>query len=231
MTAATTTPCLARDPASLSSQNISNPLQDPVLELHDSTGAVTINDNWRSTQETEIQATGLAPTDNRESAIIATLPPGNHTAIIKSANSNGGVGTIEIYDLQIGVGELGNLSVRGNVQLGDNALFAGLIIGAGEARRVVLRALGPELKSFGVPTALDDPTLELRDGNGLLIGFNDNWQEASNASVLSATGLAPTIASEPAILTTLGPGKYTTVVRSANTSTGIALAEAYKLDN
>ncbi|MEY2482497.1 MAG: hypothetical protein QOK24_1025 [Verrucomicrobiota bacterium] len=216
---------------SLAANNIANPLQDPVLELHDSSGAVTTNNDWRSTQETEIQQSGLAPTDNRESAIIATLPPGNHTAIIKSANSSGGVGVIEIYDLQTSVGELGNLSVRGNAQLADNAVFGGVIIGPGEARRVLVRALGPELKTFGVPTALDDTTLELRDVNGVLIGFNDNWGQASNASDITTTGLAPTISSESAILTTLGPGRYSSVVRGANNSTGIGLAETYKLDN
>lgn len=216
---------------SLSARNIPNPLQDPVLELHDSSGKVTVNDNWKSTQESEIQQPGLAPTDNRESAIVATLPPGNHTAIIKSVNSSGGIGVIEIYDLQTEVGELGNLSVRGNAQLGDDAVFAGIIIGAGEARRVFLRALGPTLKAFGVPEALNDTTLEFRDVNGVLIGSNDNWKDASNASDITATGLAPTINEESAILTTLGPGRYTSIVRGANNSTGIGLAEFFKLDN
>jgi hypothetical protein len=216
---------------SLSTAGIANPLQDPILELHDSAGVVSVNDNWRSSQETEIQQSGLAPTDNRESVIIATLPPGNHTAIIKGAGNTTGVGVVEIYDLQTSVGELGNLSVRANVQAGENALIAGITIGAGDPRRVVFRAIGPELKSFGVPTALDDTTLEVRDTNGLLISANDNWKDATNAAELTATGLAPTVDAESAVLTTLGPGKYTSIVRGANNTTGVGLAEAYKLDN
>jgi hypothetical protein len=216
---------------SLSAAGIANPLQDPVLELHDSTGLVSVNDNWRSSQESEIQQSGLAPSDNRESVIIATLPPGNHTAIIKGAGNTTGVGIIEVYDLQTSVGQLGNLSVRANVQTGDDALIAGIIIDAGDPQRVVFRAIGPELKSFGVPTALDDTVLEVRDTNGLLIGANDNWKDAGNAAELTATGLAPTIDTESAILTTLGPGRYTSIVRGANNTTGVGLAEAYKLDN
>ncbi|HEX8078090.1 MAG TPA: hypothetical protein VF511_09770, partial [Chthoniobacterales bacterium] len=216
---------------SLSSFGIANPLQDPVLELHDSNGGVTVNDNWRSTQEGEIQQTGLAPSDNRESVIIASLPPGNHTAVIKGAGNTTGVGIVEIYDLQTPVGQLGNLSVRADVQTGDSALIAGVIIGAGDPRRTVFRAIGPELKIFGVPNALDDTTLEVRDVNGVLVGANDNWKDAPNASELTATGLAPALDPESAVLVTLGPGKYTAIVRGANNTTGVGLAEAYKLDN
>ena len=216
---------------SLSGAGVTNPLQDPVLELHDSAGAVTVNDNWRSTQENEIQQTGLAPSDNSESAIIATLPPGNSSVIIKGANNSTGIGVVEVYDLQPTVGQLGNLSVRANVGINDNILIAGLIIGAGDPRRTVLRAIGPELKSFGVPTALDDTTLELRDANGVMIGSNDNWHDAPNASELSTTGLAPTLDPESALLITLGPGHYTSLVRGANNTSGVGLAEAYKLDN
>jgi hypothetical protein len=216
---------------SLQGSGISNVLQDPVLELHDSSGAVTTNDNWRSSQQTEIQQTGIAPTDDRESAIIATLPPGNHTAILKGAANSTGIGVVEIYDLQPDVGQLGNLAVRANIQTGDNILIAGVIIGAGEARRVLCRGIGPELKSRGVPAALDDTTLELHDANGLLLGNNDNWKDASNASEIMATGIPPTIDSESAVLQTLGPGRYTAIVRGANNTTGIGLVEVYKLDN
>ena len=216
---------------SLSGAGVGNPLQDPVLELHENNGTVIVNDNWRSTNESEIQQTGLAPSNNNESAIIATLPPGNHTAIIKGAGNTTGVGVVEIYDLQTPVGDLGNLSVRANVQTGDNALIAGVIISAGDPRRVVFRGMGPSLKFYGVPAALDDTTLELRDVNGVVIGSNDNWKDASNASDISASGLAPNVDSESAILTTLGPGKYTAIVRGANNTTGVGLAEVYKLDN
>ena len=211
--------------------SIANPLQDPVLELHDSSGAVTTNDNWQSSQQSEIEATGIAPTDTRESAIIATLPAGNHTAIIKGAGNSTGVGVIEIYDLQPTQGQLGNLSTRANVQTGDNALIAGIIVSAGEARRVLFRGIGPQLKAQGVPTALDDTTLEVHDVNGVLLASNDNWKDASNATEINATGIAPTIDAESAALPSLSPGRYTAIVRGANNTAGVGLAEAYKLEN
>jgi len=221
----------ATGPSLQASSGISNPLQDPILELHDSNGGVTINDNWRSTQETEIQQSGAAPTDNRESAIIATLPPGNHTAVIKGASGSTGIGVVEVFDLQPNQGELGNLAVRGNIQTDDNVLFAGVIISPGDAKRVLFRAIGPELKTHGVPAGIDDTTMELRDINGVLLGSNDNWVDASNATEISNTGIAPLDNRESAILLTLGPGHYTSIVRGANGKTGIGLAEAYKLNN
>jgi PKD repeat protein len=209
-------------------------LQDPVLELHDSNGGVITNDNWRSTQEAEIQQTGLAPADDHEAAIVKRLPAGTYTAVVRSADGSPGVGLVELYDLSTAdPGELGNLSVRASVQTDDNVLIDGLILQGGNQKRVLFRALGPSVQVNGtpVPGALQDPTLELHDGNGALLLSNDNWRDASNAADIQATGLAPGDDRESAILMTLAPGNYTTVVRGVNRTTGIALAEAYKLDN
>jgi hypothetical protein len=209
-------------------------LLDPVLELHDGTGAlIASNDNWRSDQEAAIQQSGLAPTDDRESAIIAILPRGNYTAIIKGANNTTGVGLVEIYDLESDAGELGNLSVRANVQTDDNVLIDGIIIGGSTPKRVLFRGLGPSINANGtaVPGRLNDPTLELHDGNGALLMSNDNWKEAPNAAEIAATGLAPTDDRESAILLPLSAGNYTAIVRGVNRTTGIALGEVYKLTN
>jgi hypothetical protein len=226
-------------------------LMDPILELHDSNGAVLTNDNWRTGgQETEIQQSNLAPTDDREAAIIRTVPPGNFTAIIRGANNATGIGLIEIYDLGTvanaeseekitepeaanAIVELGNLSVRADVQTDDNVLIDGIILRGGTSKRVLFRALGPSVKSNGqpVPGTLADPTLELRDGNGTQVRANDNWEQASNASDIQATGLAPADPKESAILIILPGGSYTTILRGANRTTGIALSEVYKLDN
>jgi len=210
-------------------------LQDTYLELHDDKGSpALINDNWRSSQEAEIQQTGLAPTDDRESAIVKRLPAGNYTAIIKSNDGSSGIGVVELYDLSgTEPGELGNLSVRADVGTGDNVLFDGLILRGGNPKRVLFRALGPSVKVNGttVPGALQNPTLELHGENGTLLDSNDDWHSATNASDIQQTGLAPPDDRESAILTTLTSGNYTTVVRGVNGTTGIALAEAYKLDN
>ena len=71
-----------------------------MLELHDSNGASITNDNWRATQESEIIATTVPPTDDREAAIVATLPPGPYTAILWGANNTTGIALVEAYNLQ-----------------------------------------------------------------------------------------------------------------------------------
>ena len=216
-------------------QPVPGALQDPVLELHDSNGSVVTNDNWRSSQETEIQQSGLAPTDDHESGIIRTVPAGNYTAIIRGVNNTTGIGLIEIYDLSSSdpSSELGNLAVRADVRTDDKVLIDGLILRGATPRRVLFRALGPSVQVNGAPVtgALQDPTLELHDGNGALLLSNDNWKDAPNATEIQATGLAPSDDRESAILMTLTPGNYTTIMRGVNRTTGIGLAEAYKLDN
>jgi hypothetical protein len=208
-------------------------LQDPFLELHDSNGVTLFtNDNWRDAPNAaEIQSSGLAPPDDRESAILTTLVPNAYTAVVRGVNRIIGIALIEIYDLQSTTnGELANLALRGLVGTDDNVLIDGLILRGAAPKRVVFRAIGPTLTGKGVPDALQDPFLELHDGNGTLRATNDNWQEAANASEIQATGLAPTDARESAILMTLQPDNYTSIVRGVNRTTGIAVAEAYRLD-
>ena len=210
-------------------------LQDPYLELHDSHGSPPIvNDNWRDLQEAEIQQSGLAPTDDNESAVVKRLPPGNYTAIIRGADGSQGIGLVELYDLSsTDPSELGNLSVRADVGTDDNVLIDGLILRGGNTKRVMFRALGPSVKSGGtaVPGTLSNPEMDLFDANGTLLRNNDNWTDAPNVGEIVATGLAPLDNNEAAILLPLGPGNYTAVVRGVNRTTGIALAEAYKLNN
>jgi hypothetical protein len=205
-------------------------LLDPTLELHDTHGNVLSNDNWRSTQGGEIEQTGLAPSDDRESAVVKRLPAGNYTAIIRGADGSPGIGLVELYDLSsTDPSELGNLSVRALVQIDDNVLIDGLILRGGNPKRVLFRAIGPELNEQGVQGALQNTTLDLYDENGATLASNDNWKDAANAAEIQSTGLAPTDDRESVILMTLSPGNYTSVVRGFNGSTGIALAEAYKL--
>ena len=112
-------------------------------------------------------------------------------------------------------------------------MFDGLILQGGVPKRVLFRAIGPSITVNGspFPGTLQNPTLEVHSGNGTLLATNDNWRDATNASDIQATGLAPSDDRESAILVTLVPGNYTTIVRGVNKTTGIALAEAYKLNN
>ncbi|MEP7072314.1 MAG: hypothetical protein ABI839_07995, partial [Verrucomicrobiota bacterium] len=73
---------------------------DPTLELRDANGALlNFNDNWKSTQQTQITATGKAPPNDLESAIVRTLAPGRYTAIVRGANNTTGVALVEVYTL------------------------------------------------------------------------------------------------------------------------------------
>jgi uncharacterized protein (DUF1800 family) len=213
---------------------VAGKLTDPLVELHDATGAIVAsNDNWRSTQPTELTAAGLAPTDDLESALIATINSGAYTVVVKGANNATGVGLMEIYDLDPdgSPARLANLSTRGNVLTGDNCMIGGFIVRGDIGKRMLIRARGPSLFLNGVPISgrLPDPNMELRDANGALIKANDNWRTDQQAEI-AASSIAPVDDLEPAIIWTLTPGNYTSIVRGTNNTTGIALVEMYDLD-
>lgn len=211
-------------------------LADPMLGLYNQNGViVAANDNWQDdpTQAAQIQATGIPPSDPRESAIVKSLAAGNYTAIVSGANSTTGTGLVEVYDLdpQPAPSRLANIATRGLVQSNDNVLIAGFILQQGTSQ-IVVRATGPS--AFGLtpgdPTALGDPTLELRDNQGNLLVFDDNWQEDGFQAVqLSAVGLAPASPVESALVTTLSSGNYTAIVRGAHGTTGHAVVEVYNV--
>jgi len=222
---------------SLSNSGVPNVMQDPVLELHDHTGAViAFNNDWQDSQKTEIENTGLAPGNLKEAAMVQTLSSGAYTAIVKgNGNTNNtGVALVEVYDVDPGSSSiLTNISTRGLVGLGDNVMIGGQIVGRGLGAnnagsvKVLLRAIGPSLSAFGISGTLQDPMLELHDGNGALVTSNDDWKE--HQSEIEGTGLAPNDDRESAILAILTKGNYTAIVRGKNNTTGVALIEAYKV--
>jgi hypothetical protein len=233
----------------LTRHGVPDAMSNPTLELHDVTGAlIASNDNWQHTiiggiitsdQRAEIRASGHAPRDGRESAIIADLPPGNYTAIVRGVNDTTGVALAEVYDLSPDVNStLGNISTRSFVQTGDNVMIGGFIVQGTQPKQVILRAIGPELTQHGVPDALADPTLELHDETGALIASNDNWLQTIIGGIITTnqvrdirnSGHAPTDPRESAIIADLPPGNYTAIVRGVNNTTGVALVEVYDLD-
>jgi hypothetical protein len=232
----------------LAQYGVPNPLFNPTLELHDGTGAlIASNDNWQHTiiggiitmnQVRDIRNSGYAPGDGRESAIIADLPPGNYTAIVRGVDNMTGVALVEVYDLSADASSvLGNISTRAFVQTGDNVMIGGFIVQGTQPKRVIVRALGPELTQYGVPDPLADPTLELHDSTGALIASNDNWQTTIIGGIITKdqvrdiqnSGHAPTQPSESAIIADLPPGNYTAIVRGENIIVGVALVEVYDL--
>jgi hypothetical protein len=218
---------------SLTQFGIPNALADPVLELHGPGAFATItNDNWMDdpVQKALILATGLAPSNNLESAIDATLNPGAYTAIARGKNNTTGVGLIEVFDLsQAVLAKLANISTRAFVNTGNDIVIAGFILGGNNGNdRIVVRGIGPSLTLFGVANALANPTLELRDSNGALLLMNNNWQDdPAQAAELTAAGLAPTNPLESGIASTLPPGLYTALLAGLNNGTGVGLVEVY----
>lgn len=213
---------------------VSGPLSDPTLELHDASGRlIASNDNWRTTQQAELIAIGLAPKNDAESALVATLAPGPYTAIVRGASNAAGVGLVEVYDADgaSATARLANISTRGHVSTGDSVMIGGFIVHGDAAKRMIVRVDGPTLQLNGgaLSGRLQDPTLELHDGNGALLVSNDNWRSTQEAEIEAST-LAPNDDREPAIVATLPAGNYTSIVRGARGTTGIALIEAYDLD-
>jgi hypothetical protein len=203
-------------------------LQDPILDLHDSSNLLQTNDDWRYGPELEIEASQLAPAGDYDSTVIAVLAPGNYTAITRGYAHSTGIALVEAYDPDPASGSrLAQMSTRGNVRMGDDILIGGFIVLNG-ATRVLLRAIGPELTAFNISNALQNPTLELRDGNGALIEANDDWK-SDNQQAITETGLAPTNDRESAILRSVVPGPYTALVRGKDNTAGIALVEIYRL--
>jgi glucose/arabinose dehydrogenase len=219
---------------SLTQFGLTGVLLDPTLELRGPNGAfIASNDNWKSTQQSEIEMTGLQPQNEAESALIADLPATDHTAIVRGKDNSTGFGVVEVYDLdQLGDSRLSNISTRGLVQPGDDVMIGGFIPGGGSASLdVLVRALGPSLGQFGIANPLADPTLELRDGNGALVASNDDWRDdPAQETLINQTGIPPSNNAEGAIVATIAPAPHTAIVAGKGSATGVALVEVYHLE-
>ena len=217
---------------SLSAAGVTGAMANPTLALHDSTGAlIASNDNWQSGgQSSQISASGYAPSNSLESALIATLAPGTYTAIVRGVNNTIGVALIEAYEMGSSAARLSNVSTRAHVGINDDVLIGGFIVNGSQSKPLVVRALGPSLSAAGVTGAMANPTLALHDSSGTQIASNDNWQSGGQSSQISASGYAPSNSLESAILATLSPGTYTAIVRGVNSATGVGMVEVFDRD-
>ena len=161
------------------STNLAGALADPVLELHDGTGAtIASNNNWGdAANKQDMIDIGLAPTSPNESGILMTVPsdPGNafYTAIVRGVNNTTGIGLIEVYDLDSGPGStLLNISTRGQVSVDPNALIGGFFVGGTQSKQILVRAIGPSLAAAGIANPLADPTLEFFNGQGTMVDWS-----------------------------------------------------------
>jgi hypothetical protein len=216
---------------SLSDLGVPDTLQDPTAALLNARGQIfDANDNWMDNPDKdEIVATGLAPTDPRESAMIDTLRPGSYTFVEQGTHRGQGVALPEIYDLFDGSLQLSAVGTRGFVSTGDNVMISGVIITGNSPISLLIRALGPSLADAGLSGVLPDSALELYDGSGAVIFSNDNWRDVQESEII-ATGLAPTNDLESAIVVTLSPGVYTAILFGVGGTTGLGFVQFYSLD-
>jgi hypothetical protein len=220
---------------SLTGLGISDALADPTLELRDSNGLVIIpNDNWQddSLQAAQLTALGLAPTNSKESGLVASVQPGAYTAIVAGKNQGTGIGLVEVYDTNsAAASQLANISTRGFVRTGENVMIGGFILGGNPNNtQIALRGIGPSLAQFGLTPVLADPTLELHDANGATLVTNDDWQsDAFSAAQLIAAGFALSDPKESGIFTSLPAGQFTAILAGKNGGIGIGLVEIYNL--
>jgi hypothetical protein len=218
----------ARGP-SLVPTGIANPLLNPTLRLYSGQTVIAENDDYGSASNAaQLQASGFAPSDALESAILITLAPGPYTAIVAGANGTTGVGLIEVFEVDHPEAPFINIATRGKVLTGNDVMIAGFIVQGTGQQTVVVRGRGPSLASQALPGVLTNPTLTLvRSSDGTAIAANDNWQSAANMATLQASGYAPANPAESAILISLDPGAYTAIVSGVGGETGVAIVEVF----
>ena len=219
---------------SLAAAGVDGSLADPTLQVYNASGAiVAANDDWSESEDAgAIAATTIAPPNPRESAVVANLPAGDYTAVVRGVADTSGIALVEVYDLAPAAGQLANIATRARVESDEQVMIGGFILAGDAPSRVMLRAIGPSLGVGGsaVAGALRDPVLELRDAAGNLMATNDDWQGGAQSEQIAATGIAPSDPAEAAIIATLEPGSYTAIVHGSEGSSGVALVEVYNLN-
>lgn len=206
-------------------------MANPTLSLHNGNGVLLFsNDDWKDSPERlQIEATGMAPKDDRESAILQTLVPGAYTGVLTGKDDTTGIALVEAYDLDANAEAiLANISSRGFVDTGDNVMIGGFVAGNNNGlTKVLIRGIGPSLEGQ-VPMPLADPFLELHDSHGATLESNDDWKDSPNRADIEATGIPPSHEFESAILRSVPPAAYTAILRG-HIGTGIGVVEIYNI--
>lgn len=236
----------------LAQLGVAEAARNPRLELRSAAGATfATNEGWQGSGEIAAAAQrsgafALAPA-SRDAALLVTLSPGPYTAEM-AAPDGGGIGLFELYDATLpgapGAAQLANLSARGFVGDGDGVLITGFGLTSGRPRRVLVRGVGPALRTFGVNEALEDPVVRLYRGD-TLIAENDDWETsrsiAGGATAASATEVTRVSAGagafalatgsrDAALVVELPAGSYTVVLAGAGAGRGTGLIEVYAVE-
>jgi hypothetical protein len=210
---------------------IPNALANPTLTLVRSSDQAVIasNDDWgTAANAAQLQASGFAPSNALESALLVTLAPGPYTAIIEGAGGGTGVGLAEVYEVDRPDVPLINISTRGKVLTGTDLMIGGFVVSGTAPQTVVVRAIGPSLANYGITNPLANPQIQLvRQSDQVVIASNDDWGSDVNAPLVQSAGFAPSNALESAIYITLNPGAYTAIVSGVANETGVGIVEVY----
>jgi hypothetical protein len=222
----------ARGP-SLTLFGVANVLANPFLQLFASPSQppIALNDDWISAANAPaLSASGYAPANPLESAILVTLAPGAYTAIVSSSTGGTGVAIVEVFELDQPESPLANISTRSVVLTGGDVMIGGFVVQGSGPQTVVVRARGPSLGPFGIVNPLGNPHLQLvRSSDQTSVAANDNWINAPNVAAIQASGFAPSNLLESAILVTLDPGAYTAIVSGVGGTTGVGIVEVFTL--
>jgi len=233
---------------SLKDFGVAAPVKDPVITLFRGSQSIAQNNNWASSDNaSSISSTsnlvGAFPlsSNSKDAALLLKVPTGAYTAHITGVSGSTGTALVEIYnsDKVLGLTSTANfssISMRGEVSVGNDVIIAGFVVSGEAPKRVLIRAIGPELRKSNISNALVDPILQLyqtKNGNSFQIAFNNNW--SADANTISATSskigiqkLDPNSRSS-AMVVWLEPGIYTAHGISANSSRGITLVEIHEV--
>lgn len=227
----------------LSQFGVGGVLANPVLTLYDSAGSqLNTNTGWSTAPNaSEISAAATTTgafalsSGSADSAMLVNLAPGAYTAEITGAAGTTGVALAEVYEVSSGTAELINISTRAFVGTQSNVEIGGFVVRGPQPETVLVRAVGPALSQFGVSGVLAQPSLSVVDSSGNTVATNTGWSNNANAANIASETAAVgafTLASgsaDSALLLTLPPGAYTAVVSGVGSTSGIALAEVYKV--
>jgi hypothetical protein len=222
-------------------------MPDPRLSVFDGNDLFRVNDDWETRSggfgpadiAPEVGAFAL-PAGSKDAAIAEYFSQGQYTAHVASTDGRGGVVLVEVYDTIAGdPARLVNLSTRGQVGVGENALIAGVVVGGTQPTRLLVRGVGPGLSQFGVSGVLARPTLALFQKRGdqqVMLRSNAGWtsqgfkydlEVAARATVAFPLVTGPV--EDSAMIVTLTPEAYTIQLSGVGGTTGEGLIEIYVL--
>ena len=212
----------------------------PMIKLHYPDASITSVTGWppnRSGDMTAIGAFGLT-SGSEDAAAFLTLPGGKYMADIADANGGSGVVMLETYDASGAVANdaaLINASTLGFVGVDDKAMFTGFVVKGAGSVKVLIRAVGPSLASFGIANPLSDPKIQIFQGS-TKIAENDDWgtrtDGVSVATIQSAANAVSAFTIDPSskdavILRDFNEGTYSAQISGASGQTGTAIVELY----